>query len=114
MFVVNSDLIDTRCAQPFVFFALPKNISAKMPKRTKLRIRRGAILEALPEYMHPTNMVNNNPPNATFKTVIKYLLVVRLGKKGLKRTEQLCIMFFHLQFKNIEIYCVNCWVKVEH
>ena len=113
-FFANSDLIVARYAHPFGFFSFPEiHLFRKMSKQMKLCIGRGVICEALLKYMHPANMANNTFPNATVKNFIKGLLVIHQEKRVVKRKEQLCIIFCHPQFENIEIYCVNQWVKMK-
>ena len=98
---------------PLIFCFFQDSFIMEMPKKMKLRIKIGTDCEAPLNYTHLNNLVNGILLNATVNNVIKYILVILQDKRVVKGKYQLCIVISHLQFKNSDIYCFNCWSKMK-
>ena len=81
-----------------------------MVKKKKMVI--GAVCSALKHYLHSQKYVNAKYPNATQHDWLEGLLVVDQGVIKVNRKDQVCIFFWHDDFPNQRLHCVERYANV--
>ena len=81
-------------------------------KKEKLRIGVGATCTVATKYLHPRKIICDKYPNATAKSCVDKLLVVKQETLTVNKKLQLVISFRHEDFEGTEVYCVKRWARV--
>ena len=72
----------------------------------------GAIAQVSKRFLHPSKLIDDKYPNTTGDYKVEGLIEVRREVKTVNRREQMCIVFHHKDFQNVELHAVERWVKV--
>lgn len=99
--------------------ASPK-ISFQSKKKEKMSARNsentvhglGAVGEVSKRFLHPSKLVAEKYPNMRGDQKVCGLVEIRREVKTVWKREQMCIIFRHDDFPNVELHAVQRWVKV--
>ena len=82
-----------------------------MPRKRK-QMGTGATIKVIKRFIHPSEFIRERFKNPKKGEKLEDCLVIGRGEKVVRRKQQMCIIFRHGSFENVELYAVERYCSI--